>query len=114
MQNRRPALPEGGPVMSAPKGAKDIELLLGEAIAHVMAGRMDPKVGTSLSYMSMAFLKSLEVADLEPRIKALEEELTKREAVVETVRALPKQPERTPEEWDQYVKEEYEGPSKSN
>jgi len=62
---------------SAPQNACDVKNLLAEAMAEIRAGRMDPKLGTTLGYLGTSLLKAIETSDLEERLEKLEHGLTK-------------------------------------
>jgi len=56
----------------APENAGDVTKLLADAMAQVRAGKMDPKLGTTLGYLGTSLLKAIEISDLEARVRALE------------------------------------------
>jgi len=60
---------------AAPKSAGDLRDLLAQSIIEIRAGKLDPKLANSISYLGAGFLRALEVADIEPRIEELEREL---------------------------------------
>src|SRR5271157_2556110 len=60
------------PKISAPRNASDVMNLLADAMAEVRAGRMDPKVGSTLGYLGTSLMKVIEVADVDDRLKRLE------------------------------------------
>jgi len=49
--------------------------MLAETMADIRAGRMDPKLGSTLGYLGIALLRALEVADFRaaPRKTGAEE-----------------------------------------
>ncbi len=59
--------------VSVPESAGDVKQMLAETMAEIRAGRMDPKLGSTLGYLGMALLRAFEVADFEPRLKQLEQ-----------------------------------------
>lgn len=65
--------PSGLVVFEPPKNPGELLLLIATTICEVREGRMDPKVANSISYLGTSFLNAVGVADLEGRIKALEE-----------------------------------------
>ena len=46
--------------------------LLAEAMAEIRAGRMDPKLGSTLRYLGASLLKAIETSDIEDRLEKLE------------------------------------------
>jgi hypothetical protein len=58
-QQSRLAADASNEPIDVPETAADAKRVLGEAIALTRAGRMNPKIGTALSYMTMAFLPEL-------------------------------------------------------
>jgi hypothetical protein len=62
---------------SAPQNACDVKNLLAEAMAEIRAGRMDPKLGTTLGYLGTSLLKAIETSDIEERLEKLEHGLKK-------------------------------------
>lgn len=60
--------------LPAPKTAADLRDLLGQSIVEVRAGKLDPKLANSISYLGAGFLRAVEVADVEARLEALERE----------------------------------------
>jgi general stress protein YciG len=59
--------------VTAPESAGDVKRMLAETMAEVRAGKMDPKLGSTLGYLGTALLRAFEVADLEQRLERLEE-----------------------------------------
>lgn len=55
-----------------PQNARDVKKLLAEAMADIQAGRMDPKLGTTLGYLGTSLLKAIETSDIEERLEKLE------------------------------------------
>ena len=60
-----------------PQNACDVKNLLAEAMAEIRAGRMDPKLGTTLGYLGTSLLKAIETSDIEERLEKLENGLSK-------------------------------------
>jgi general stress protein YciG len=58
--------------VSAPHNARDVKNLLAEVMAEIRAGKMDPKLGTTLGYLGTSLLKAIETSDLEERLERLE------------------------------------------
>jgi Family of unknown function (DUF5763) len=58
--------------LAPPETAQEIRAALGQFISDVRARRLDPKVASTLGYLSSVLLKSIEVADVEGRLAALE------------------------------------------
>jgi hypothetical protein len=59
--------------VSAPESAGDVKRMLAETMAEIRAGRMDPKLGSTLGYLGTALLRAFEVAEIEQRVERLEE-----------------------------------------
>ena len=59
--------------VSVPESAGDVRRMLAETMADIRAGRMDPKLGSTLGYLGIALLRALEVAEIEQRLKRLEQ-----------------------------------------
>ena len=57
---------------SAPRNACDVKNLLAEVMVEIRAGRMDPKLGTTLGYLGTSLLKAIETSDIEERLEKLE------------------------------------------
>jgi hypothetical protein len=47
--------------------------MLAETMADIRAGRMDPKLGSTLGYLGTALLRAFEVAEFEQRLERLEQ-----------------------------------------
>lgn len=58
--------------MSVPVTARDVRVLLAEALADVRNRRLDPRVASTMAYVASSLLKALEIEDLESRIEQLE------------------------------------------
>ena len=58
--------------LSPPRTAQEVRVALGGFIADVRAKRLDPKVAGILGSLANVLLKSIEVADIETRLAALE------------------------------------------
>lgn len=58
--------------VAAPESAGDVKRMLAETMAEIRAGRMDPKLGSTLGYLGMSLLRAFEVAELEQRVERLE------------------------------------------
>ena len=73
-QARRSKHPDPQPEleMTPPQSAQEVRNALGQFMADVRAGRLDPKVASTLGYLASVLLKSIEVADVEERLAALE------------------------------------------
>jgi general stress protein YciG len=61
----------------APRNACDVKNLLAEVMAEIRAGKMDPKLGTTLGYLGTSLLKAIEISDIEARLEKLENGLEK-------------------------------------
>ena len=59
--------------VSVPESAGDVKQMLAETMAEIRAGRMDPKLGSTLGYLGMALLRAFEIAEFEQRLERLEE-----------------------------------------
>jgi hypothetical protein len=59
--------------VAAPESAGDVKRMLAEAMADIRAGRMDPKLGSTIGYLGTALLRAFELADFEQRLKRLEQ-----------------------------------------
>src|SRR5664279_6370772 len=59
--------------VSVPESAGDVKRMLGETMAEIRAGRMDPKLGSTLGYLGTALLRAFEVAEFEQRLERLEQ-----------------------------------------
>jgi general stress protein YciG len=55
-----------------PQNARDVKNLLAETMAEIRAGKMDPKLGTTLGYLGASLLKAIETSDIEERLEKLE------------------------------------------
>ena len=58
--------------LSPPRNAQEVRVVLGQFIADVRSKRLDPKVAGTLGQLANVLLKSIEVADIETRLAALE------------------------------------------
>jgi hypothetical protein len=61
--------------LPAPQTAKEIKTLLAQTMVEVRSGRIEPKIASVLGYLSTAFIKAIEISEIEERIKVLEESL---------------------------------------
>jgi hypothetical protein len=59
---------------TAPKTAADLRDLLAQSIIEIRAGKLDPKLANSISYLGTGFLRAIEVADIQERLESLERE----------------------------------------
>lgn len=66
--------PDGLQEFAAPRSAADLRDLLAQSIVEIRAGKLDPKLANSISYLGTGFLRAIEVANLETRIDELERE----------------------------------------
>jgi len=64
--------PDGLKDFDPPETAADLRDLLAQSIIEIRAGKLDPKLANSISYLGAGFLRTLEVSDLEARLLALE------------------------------------------
>src|SRR5271157_1685654 len=58
--------------VAVPESAGDVKRMLAETMADIRAGRMDPKLGSTLGYLGTALLRAFELADFEQRLERLE------------------------------------------
>ena len=58
--------------VAVPESAGDVQRMLAESMAELRAGKMDPKLGSTLGYLGTSLLRAFEVADLEQRLERLE------------------------------------------
>lgn len=56
-----------------PGSAADVKRMLAETMADIRAGKMDPKLGSALSYVGTTLLRAFDVADFEERLEKLEQ-----------------------------------------
>ncbi len=56
----------------APITAEDVRMRLSDLFADVMNGRCDPRIATTLAFVSQHLLKAIEISALEDRIEQLE------------------------------------------
>jgi hypothetical protein len=56
----------------APRTAADLRDLLAQSIIEIRAGKLDPRLANSISYLGTGFLRAIEVADLQARMDELE------------------------------------------
>lgn len=70
--NRRPSIAPETP-LNPPQDADQVRAALGRIMADVHNGTLDTRRATAVTYTATAYLKALEVSDLEARIAALEQ-----------------------------------------
>ena len=74
---RRAAIKPGGLAeFEAPKTAADLRDFLAQSIVEVRAGKLDPKLANSISYLGAGLLHAIEISDLEVRLAVLERDDT--------------------------------------
>ena len=66
--------PDGLKEFAAPRTAADLRDLLAQSIIEIRAGKLDPKLANSISYLGAGFLRAFEVADIQARLEELERE----------------------------------------
>ena len=66
--------PDGLQEFTAPRTAADLRDLLAQSIIEIRAGKLDPKLVNSISYLGTGFLRAIEVADIQARLESLERE----------------------------------------
>ena len=69
-----PSTPDALQEFTAPKTAADLRDLLAQSIIEIRAGKLDPKLANSISYLGTGFLRAIEVADIQARLESLERE----------------------------------------
>ena len=61
--------------ISPPSSPEDVKNLLAQAMVDVRAKRLDPRIASTLTYMSSALLKAFDSVETEERLTRLEKEL---------------------------------------
>ena len=61
--------------IAPPSTPEDVKNLLAQAMVDVRARKLDPRIASTLTYMSGALLKAFESTDHEKRLARVEEEL---------------------------------------
>ena len=61
--------------VATPRSASDVKEMLAEVMAEIRAGKMDPKLGTTLGYLGTSLLKAFETSDFEQRLERLKNAL---------------------------------------
>ena len=61
--------------LAPPQTVQEVRNVLGQFISDVRAGRLDPKLATTLGYLATVLLKSIEVVNVEERLAVLEKVL---------------------------------------
>lgn len=56
--------------------SRTVRDLLAQSIVEVRAGKLDPKLANSISYLGAGLLRAIEISDLEARLAVLEREHT--------------------------------------
>ena len=65
------------PVTIAPPATpEDVKNVLGQALADMRAKKLDPRIGTAITYMSRVLLEAFDSTDLQLRLARLEEQMT--------------------------------------
>jgi hypothetical protein len=62
----------GLPDAQAPQTSQNIAETMGQVIAGVLRGDLDPRIGNSVAYCCATLIKAIEVSELERRLAALE------------------------------------------
>jgi hypothetical protein len=60
--------------IAPPSTPEDVKNVLAQAMADVLAKKLDPRIASTITYMSGALLKAFESTDLQQRIARLEQE----------------------------------------
>ena len=71
-RRRRLFAPEKLEQFQPPASAKELEKILATALIELRAGRLDPRIASTLGYVGSAFLKAAELGSLEERLARLE------------------------------------------
>jgi len=66
-RNNRRTYETDGKEVSSPRSASAVKEMLAEIMAEIRAGRLNPKLGTTLAYLGTSLLKAIEISDLEAR-----------------------------------------------
>jgi hypothetical protein len=64
--------PDGLKDVAPPKTAADLRDLVAQSIVEVRAGKMEPRLANTISFLGTSFLRALHESDLEQRLAALE------------------------------------------
>jgi len=75
--------------ITPPATPEDVKNLLAQAMADVRAGKLDPKIAHTLTYMSSALLRSMESVDVLRRLERLEEKSQQIEDADESAKRPP-------------------------
>ena len=74
--HRRKMLAAANPgTVAPPETAKDVRKLLARSMADVLTGKLDPRLANAAGYLGTAFLRAVEVADLEPQLMEIKAKL---------------------------------------
>jgi hypothetical protein len=74
--HRRKMLPAADPgTVVPPETATDVRKLLARSMADVLTGKLDPRLANAAGYLGTAFLRAVEVADIEPQLAELKAKL---------------------------------------
>ena len=61
-RRRKPTYQQATKQITPPESAADVRRMLAEVMADIRAGKMDPKLGTTLGYVGTALLRAFEIA----------------------------------------------------
>jgi hypothetical protein len=64
--------PEGLEPMKAPRNAADLLVMLSQTIVEVRSAKIDTRAANSIAYLGASFLRAIEVANLDVRLRVLE------------------------------------------
>jgi hypothetical protein len=64
--------PGGLPEFSPPQTPRDMLMLLAQTIVEVRSAKIDHRTANSIAYLGASFLRAIEVADLDARVRVLE------------------------------------------
>ena len=74
--HRRKLLPAAEPgTLTPPETAVDVRILLAKSIVDVLTGKLDPRLANAAGYLGTAFLRALEVSDIERRLAEITQKL---------------------------------------
>jgi Family of unknown function (DUF5763) len=71
-KNKKQFLISDDQEVPAPVTAEDVRMRLSDLIADVMNGRRDPRIATTVAFISQHLLKAIEISALEDRLEQLE------------------------------------------
>jgi len=69
--------PENLEPFTAPQTAEDVVRLLSHTLVETRAGKIDPRVASTIAQLSNTFMQAFELSTLEERLRLLEEKQDK-------------------------------------